>query len=147
MHPMSPVNPAGGRASRPPASSWSTSCSVPAPTTAPSWARACALVDGLAPGAHTVLVFLDRNDNGALDGCPFPPQLDDAARPDLYENLVGRSDVVIDGPGEVAVTVEVSVDGRVGPGDADTGLTGTLALPETLGAARFLRTPHAVDCG
>lgn len=106
----------------------------------------CTRVDGLAPGAHTVTVFLDRNENGALDGCPFPPQLGDAARADTFENLVGQVEVVVDGTGDVEV--EVPVDRRTcGPGDAATGLTGTVVLPETLGGGLFARFTQSTACG
>lgn len=106
----------------------------------------CARVDGLAPGAHTVTVFLDRNENGALDGCPFPPQLGDAARADTFENLVGQVEVALADTDEVEL--EVPVDRRTcGPGDAATGLTGTLELPEALGGALFARFTQSTACG
>jgi hypothetical protein len=93
-----------------------------------------------------VLVFLDRNENGALDGCPFPPQLGDAARADTFENLVGQVEVAL--ADTDAVEVEVPVDRRTcGPGDAATGLTGTLELPEDLGGALFARFTPSTACG
>jgi hypothetical protein len=106
----------------------------------------CARVEGLAPGTHSVLVFLDRNANGALDGCPFPPQLGDAARADSFENLVGQAEVVLDAAGDAEL--EVSVDRRTcGPGDAATGLTGTLVLPESLGGPLYARFTQSTSCG
>lgn len=105
----------------------------------------CARVGGLAAGVHTVTVFLDRNENGALDACPFPPQLGDAAEPDRYENLVGRSDVAIDG--NIEIELVVPIDRRTcGPGDAETGISGHIVVPETLDGGLFMRMSPSTGC-
>lgn len=107
----------------------------------------CATLDDPAPGLHAVTVFLDRNGNGALDGCPFPPQLGDTRHPDTYENLVGQGEALVLA-GE-ATTVEVSVDRRIcGPGARETGLSGRLVGPEATLRSRplFVRLDPSSDC-
>jgi uncharacterized protein (DUF2141 family) len=107
----------------------------------------CASLEGLAPGLHAVTVFLDRDGNGALDGCPFPPQLGDTRHPDTFENLVGQTQVLVI-IGEES-TAEVPVDRRIcGPGEAETGLAGRLVGPdETLGTRPlFLRLEPSSAC-
>lgn len=108
----------------------------------------CVAFEGLEPGAYVVTVYLDRDGNGALDGCPFPPQLGDTRHPDAFDNLVGQADVLL-ALGRDA-DLDVPVDRRVcGPGNGDTGLSGDLrGADETLAAgALFLRLDPSTACG
>ncbi len=116
-----------------------------APLAADAQGRPTARFGGLTPGEYDVTVWLDRDGNGTLNGCPFPPQLKDAARPDAYENLVGMSKEVL-GRG-LERTLEIAVDRRTcGPGDAATGLSGTLDLPAALGGPLLLHLAPSARC-
>lgn len=106
---------------------------------------ACATLPDVPPGAYTVTVFDDRDANGALDGCPFPPQVDDAAHADDFENLVGHTEVNL--LGDAPVVALVDVDRRTcGPGAADTGLTGRVTLPADLEGPLFARLTASTAC-
>lgn len=95
----------------------------------------------LAPGTWRLTAFVDRNDDGQFDGCPFPPTPADPLTADRRDNLYATTTVQIAPPAAAAVggsgatiapaAAQLVLERRLcGPGEVDTGLMGTLRLPE-----------------
>lgn len=77
-----------------------------------------------AQGAWQVVVFVDRDEDGVFDDCPFPPRADDSERAGRLDTLSGRASTR-------GQAVEVVLDQRIcGPGRSATGLAGVVAAVE-----------------
>lgn len=86
-----------------------------------------ATLDPLPAGTWRLTVFADRDDDGAHDGCPFPPEPGHAELADTLDNVWGV--VEVQGGREAEVVVPL-VRHICGPGDAETGIEGRLVRPD-----------------
>lgn len=71
-------------------------------------------------------VFYDRDDDGGLDDCPFPPSPADTAAADTYDNVQGTVEAQVQAGGRATVQLGRRI---CGPGDPTTGIRGTVRAP------------------
>lgn len=84
-------------------------------------------LEGLGRGIWAVQVFVDDDEDGVFDACPFPPRATDPENLDAVDDFSGESvlRVVPGGRGTVAVERRIC-----GPGAPQTGLRGVVSPPD-----------------
>jgi uncharacterized protein (DUF2141 family) len=89
-------------------------------------------IDALDPGHWRLTVFVDQDRDGHFDDCPYPATPNSPLIADTLDNHHARWTGTLAAGSTVTLTLERRL---CGPGDATTGLSGTVILPDGIDAA------------